>query len=226
MSDGQPVTRAKVLIVDDHPAVREALAVRIARQPDLEVCGEAADVGEALVAAILGKVDAIEVGGRPRKQPLLPWVYRLWNAGFLVPLVGGSGKDSNRVPLGRPRTYARLGPDDAVLTGVLAAEVAGDGPGHVRVVVDGDDRGPRVVGGRVGRAQGHECSVKSSGPGGGPGAAGTRSGRMQPIVGSRWAECPPVISASRVTGLVTGGTGLPRKGPGRWRGCGRRNPPA
>lgn len=39
---------AKVLIVDDHPAVREALAVRIATQPDLEVCGEAADTTEAL----------------------------------------------------------------------------------------------------------------------------------------------------------------------------------
>ena len=39
---------AKVLIVDDHPTVREGLAVRISRQPDLEVCGEAADVAEAL----------------------------------------------------------------------------------------------------------------------------------------------------------------------------------
>ncbi len=40
--------RVRVLIVDDHPAVREALALRIGRQPDLEVCGEAADTGEAL----------------------------------------------------------------------------------------------------------------------------------------------------------------------------------
>jgi DNA-binding NarL/FixJ family response regulator len=39
---------AKVLIVDDHPAVREGLAMRIDRQPDMKVCGEAADVGEAL----------------------------------------------------------------------------------------------------------------------------------------------------------------------------------
>jgi DNA-binding NarL/FixJ family response regulator len=39
---------AKVLIVDDHPAVREGLASRISRQPDLEVCGEAADLTEAL----------------------------------------------------------------------------------------------------------------------------------------------------------------------------------
>ena len=39
---------ARVLIVDDHPVVREGLALRIARQADLEVCGEAADVGEAV----------------------------------------------------------------------------------------------------------------------------------------------------------------------------------
>lgn len=34
--------------MDDHPAVREALALRIGRQRDLEVCGEAADTREAL----------------------------------------------------------------------------------------------------------------------------------------------------------------------------------
>ena len=43
-----PAKRARILIVDDHPAVREALAVRIGLQPDLEVCGEAADIGDAL----------------------------------------------------------------------------------------------------------------------------------------------------------------------------------
>jgi DNA-binding NarL/FixJ family response regulator len=39
---------ARVLIVDDHPAVREALTIRLSREPDLEVCGEAADVTAAL----------------------------------------------------------------------------------------------------------------------------------------------------------------------------------
>jgi DNA-binding NarL/FixJ family response regulator len=43
---------ARVLIVDDHPAVREALAIRIASQPDLAVCGEAADMAEALQVAV------------------------------------------------------------------------------------------------------------------------------------------------------------------------------
>jgi hypothetical protein len=63
--------------------------------------------GEALVAAILGKIDAIEVASEQRKVPLLPWVYRLWDAGYLVPLVGASAKDSNRGVLGSVRTYAR-----------------------------------------------------------------------------------------------------------------------
>ncbi|MGI9456294.1 MAG: response regulator transcription factor [Aeoliella sp.] len=38
----------RVLIVDDHPAVREGLAYRIAHLEDLEVCGEAADVATAV----------------------------------------------------------------------------------------------------------------------------------------------------------------------------------
>jgi DNA-binding NarL/FixJ family response regulator len=45
---GKKKKRARVLIIDDHPAVREALALRIGRQPDLEVCGEAADMSDAL----------------------------------------------------------------------------------------------------------------------------------------------------------------------------------
>jgi DNA-binding NarL/FixJ family response regulator len=39
---------ARVLIVDDHPVVREALTIRLSREPDLTVCGEAGDVTQAL----------------------------------------------------------------------------------------------------------------------------------------------------------------------------------
>jgi DNA-binding NarL/FixJ family response regulator len=39
---------AKILIVDDHPTVREGLALRISQQSDLEVSGEAADIAGAL----------------------------------------------------------------------------------------------------------------------------------------------------------------------------------
>lgn len=40
--------QAKVLIVDDHPMVREGISSRIAGQPDLYVCGEAETENEAL----------------------------------------------------------------------------------------------------------------------------------------------------------------------------------
>jgi DNA-binding NarL/FixJ family response regulator len=44
----------KVLIVDDHPVVREGLAMHLGTQPDLEVCGEAEDSPSAL--ALLASV--------------------------------------------------------------------------------------------------------------------------------------------------------------------------
>jgi DNA-binding NarL/FixJ family response regulator len=40
--------RVSIAIVDDHPLVREGLAARIAAQPDMEVCGEAADIEAAM----------------------------------------------------------------------------------------------------------------------------------------------------------------------------------
>src|SRR5262249_53059864 len=48
MSERKSKKRTRILIVDDHPAVREALAIRVGRQRDLEVCGEAGDLSEAL----------------------------------------------------------------------------------------------------------------------------------------------------------------------------------
>lgn len=46
----QANTPARVLVVDDHPLVREGVAARIARYPDLELCGEADDVPSAMSA--------------------------------------------------------------------------------------------------------------------------------------------------------------------------------
>lgn len=40
--------KVKVLIVDDHPVVREGLTAQLSTQDDLAVCGEAADVADAL----------------------------------------------------------------------------------------------------------------------------------------------------------------------------------
>jgi DNA-binding NarL/FixJ family response regulator len=61
MTKNKKPKRARVLIVDDHPAVREALAIRIGRQRDLEVCGEAGDMGEALRLVVDAQPDVIVV---------------------------------------------------------------------------------------------------------------------------------------------------------------------
>lgn len=41
-------SQARIMIVDDHPIVREGLTLRISAQPDLKVCGEAATEDEAV----------------------------------------------------------------------------------------------------------------------------------------------------------------------------------
>jgi DNA-binding NarL/FixJ family response regulator len=51
----------KVLIVDDHPAVREGLVVRIASQADMEVCGQASDTAEAVKLLEAGRPDVVVV---------------------------------------------------------------------------------------------------------------------------------------------------------------------
>ena len=53
--------RARILLVDDHPMVRERLREVIEREPDLMVCGEAEDRHEALDAIETTKPDLVTV---------------------------------------------------------------------------------------------------------------------------------------------------------------------
>jgi len=48
MNERQTATR--ILIVDDHPMMRDGLSLRISSQPDMEVCGEATTEDEAMAA--------------------------------------------------------------------------------------------------------------------------------------------------------------------------------
>jgi DNA-binding NarL/FixJ family response regulator len=60
MADKAPRRAAKatrILIVDDHPVVREGLAVQVRAQGDLEVCGEAEDVAAALALVETARPD-------------------------------------------------------------------------------------------------------------------------------------------------------------------------
>jgi hypothetical protein len=60
--------------------------------------------GEALVNTILGKIDAIEIDAFERSAPFVTCWYRLLNSGIRLPIVGSSGKDSNRIAAGGMRT--------------------------------------------------------------------------------------------------------------------------
>jgi DNA-binding NarL/FixJ family response regulator len=42
------IKKYKILIVDDHPIVRQGLAALLSHEPDMEVCGGAEDVSEAI----------------------------------------------------------------------------------------------------------------------------------------------------------------------------------
>jgi hypothetical protein len=80
--------------------------------PDLPRLTAEHPQGEALAALLLGKVDAFEFSNfdDPSTGSMALW-YRLLAGGLRLPLIGASGKNSNRVALGAVRTYARLEPD-------------------------------------------------------------------------------------------------------------------
>jgi hypothetical protein len=138
--------------------------------PDLPRLRPEAPQGEALAALLLGKVDAFEVSGFPDVEPetLADW-YRLLDCGYRVPLVGGSGKDSNTVALGAVRTYARLEPESEFGYGPWVEAVRGgrtfvtNGPLLTLTV---EDRDPGAVvalpaGGRLVRVR---AEVRSATP--------------------------------------------------------------
>ena len=50
---------SRILIVDDHPMIREGLRTLISREPDLAVCGEAETAGQALDAIANLKPDLV-----------------------------------------------------------------------------------------------------------------------------------------------------------------------
>lgn len=54
-------SRKRILIVDDHPVVREGLVQRINREPDIEVCAEANNASQAIEKAERTKPDLVLV---------------------------------------------------------------------------------------------------------------------------------------------------------------------
>ena len=64
MSVAEVVTPIRVLLVDDHPLVREGIAARLGSEPGIEVVGEAGDAASALecVAALHPAIVLTDIG--------------------------------------------------------------------------------------------------------------------------------------------------------------------
>ena len=58
---GVAAKKHKVFVVDDHPIVRQGLAMMINREPDLAVCGEAEDARTAIQLVTTAKPDILVV---------------------------------------------------------------------------------------------------------------------------------------------------------------------
>ncbi|QDU23625.1 response regulator transcription factor [Urbifossiella limnaea] len=122
----------RVLIVDDHPVTREGLAIRLSREPDIRVCGEAADIPEGILRATeiapdvvivdvsLKGGDGIELVKRLRARlpaaRALVWskleVFRLLGEGLSTNEIAGQIHLSPKtVETYRARIRAKLGAD-------------------------------------------------------------------------------------------------------------------
>ena len=90
-----PARVAKVLIVDDHPATREGLACRLGVEPDFEVCGEAADMADALKLVAATDPDVVIVDLGLRRGDGLELVKRLKDRGCAAKMLVWSWRAEN-----------------------------------------------------------------------------------------------------------------------------------
>ncbi len=58
-SRSRPRGKAKVLIVDDHPLVRDGLAAHLEQEPDVELCGQADSLEQAMIRIRADRPDVV-----------------------------------------------------------------------------------------------------------------------------------------------------------------------
>lgn len=86
-ADAAKASVKRILIVDDHPAVREGLAARIAIEVDLEICGQAADIKSGLDLVETTNPDAMVVDISLQTGNGLDLIQRLKARGNAIPIL-------------------------------------------------------------------------------------------------------------------------------------------
>jgi DNA-binding NarL/FixJ family response regulator len=81
--------------VDDHPLVREGLAARITAQPDMEVCGEAADIESALELIVTQRPSLVIVDIALRNGNGIDLIKRIVSAGVNTRMLVVSAYDES-----------------------------------------------------------------------------------------------------------------------------------
>ena len=87
MSKRPERTRARVLIVEDHPMFRERLAYLISQEPDMEVCGEADNIRTGFELAQTSNPDVAIVDVTLKGSSGLELIKNLKAAGLEVPVL-------------------------------------------------------------------------------------------------------------------------------------------
>ncbi len=97
----------KILIVDDHPVVREGLSTLISRQPDLSVCGEAEGCAEAVTLFDATEPDLVIVDIAPLKDGNGIDLIKRTASRAMSPFASLGFLDARRGPLRRARLRSR-----------------------------------------------------------------------------------------------------------------------
>ena len=86
-NDSASLSRKRVYIVDDHPMVREHLAQLIEQQADMQVCGEAVDLAEALEGLGVMQPDVAIVDISLRSSNGLELIKEVRARGWAIPIL-------------------------------------------------------------------------------------------------------------------------------------------
>jgi DNA-binding NarL/FixJ family response regulator len=90
-----PAGVARVLIVDDHPVVRDGLGMRIGGQQDMRICGEAEDVDEAMKLVIEQEPDVVIIDIALKSGSGIDLMKRIRLHGGGIRMLGMSMYDDN-----------------------------------------------------------------------------------------------------------------------------------